>query len=98
MSSTTLVKQNQIDYDIDQIYENFRTIIIRQVTIEVQRANELLIKIKNRLTDYKTLLKFGNRLLDYKSVYKIIMDQIKQSSLTLFVLLPIQYYVNAYFK
>ena len=98
MSSTTLVRQNQIDYDIDQIYENFRTIITRQVTIEVQRANELLIRIKNRLTDYKTLLKFGNRLLDYKSVYKIIMDQIKYSGMALFVLLPIKYYVNAYFK
>lgn len=98
MSSTTLVRQNQIDYDIDQIYENFRTIITRQVTIEVQRANELLIRIKNRLTDYKTLLKFRNRLLDYKSLYKIIMDQINNSAMALFVLLPIQYYVNAYFK
>ena len=98
MSSTTLVRQNQIDYEINQINENVNTVITRQVTIEVQRANELLIRIKNRLTDYKTLLKFGNRLLDYKSVYKIIMTQIEYSGMALFVLLPIQYYVNAYFK
>lgn len=98
MSSTTLVRQNQIDYDIDQIYQNFRTIITRQVTIEVQRANELLIKIKNRLTDYKTLLKFGNRLLDYKSVYKIIMDQAEHSRMELFYFLPVQYIISVYFN
>ena len=98
MSSTTVVRQNQIDYDIDQIYENFRTIITRQVTIEVQRANELLIRIKNRLTDYKTLLKFGNRLLDYKSVYQIIIDQIEYSGMALFFFLPVQYIISVYFN
>lgn len=98
MSSTTVVRQNQIDYQINQINENVNTVITRQVTIEVQRVKELLVKIKNRLTDYKTLIKFGNRLLDYKSVYKIIMNQIEYSGMALFVLLPIKYYVNAYFK